>query len=672
MDGSSTGSCMKLDLPSLPVELQGHIFTLLPPNERALSRGACRAARDASNEPEQPLDPQHCTVHLSELLPDYIRAQAVEAFQEQLPQLTFRRKVELLSTAAASGCLVNLEVALQLVQATVFPQLLLSRSNAFRTSTSDQRGMDPGRAAVRAGHVELLPWLLRHCPALVDASGVLEAAAEYSDLAGVQRAHEALMTQPGGIIGTSSNNSEQAGTSGASGSSTSHNGSGSPFSGQAVLAAAAGSTTPDAVAKVQWLLDPEAGVGPCSLDHSIAEVAARGGNLSVLRWIHARGCTMGGSSVDVLGFALECASLDVLRWLVEEAGHDLPCSTDDWGELLCAAATSGQSLAKIQWLAEKGAPLPCCDGNGPILRMLRSVVYEAVLAGQAEAVRYIWGLHNRDAACSIFDPEALSAAVPGSPGVGRLLAEIGVPHSYGNHAYWAALRRGDLATVQWLAEEAKVSAPCGLLAMAVQLWPAAESRGLPQAVRLLKEVGFFSFGDSEALRLALELGNLELVRAVKDDQDDFASRRVMMAAAAKGGCEAVLDWAHGKPTPALPGQGWSFWETFIYPEGMGDFMRSASKKVGSPYIPAAVNGDLATLTALRRLPVPWGSEDVLVQAVREGVSVPALRWLVEQGAPVGGVDVMEEALRAALGQRPISEGVVAWLRGLAGAKAAEA
>ncbi len=47
-----------------------------------------------------------------------------------------------------------------------------------------------------------------------------------------------------------------------------------------------------------------------------------------------------------------------------------------------------------------------------------------------------------------------------------------------------------------------------------------------------------------------------------------------------------------------------------------------------PYLRPAAAGDLCTLTALRRLGVPWGVPDVVVRAVREvATPVSALRWL---------------------------------------------
>ncbi len=80
----------------------------------------------------------------------------------------------------------------------------------------------------------------------------------------------------------------------------------------------------------------------------------------------------------------------------------------------------------------------------------------------------------------------------------------------------------------------------------------------------------------------------------------------------------------------------------------------------------ALKADRGMLTALRRLGVPWGTEDVVVQAVRHGCKLPVLRWLVEQGAPMGRAQDMEEAVGAVRGGG-LSAEEAAWLRGLAGA-----
>ncbi len=78
------------------------------------------------------------------------------------------------------------------------------------------------------------------------------------------------------------------------------------------------------------------------------------------------------------------------------------------------------------------------------------------------------------------------------------------------------------------------------------------------------------------------------------------------------------------------------------------------------YAAAAKKGDRCTLACLRRLGVPLG-EGVLRAAIQQMSPVPALQWLVEHGAPRGGV---EEALKG--GPHWLYEEVEAWLRGLPG------
>lgn len=79
-----------------------------------------------------------------------------------------------------------------------------------------------------------------------------------------------------------------------------------------------------------------------------------------------------------------------------------------------------------------------------------------------------------------------------------------------------------------------------------------------------------------------------------------------LAAAACGGCEAVVEW--------LVGAG-------CEPEELRE----------RPYIAAGQRGDRGTLQCLRRLGVPWSADEVQV-ATMLAMCLPAVRWLVEQGA----------------------------------------
>ncbi len=105
----------------LPTAVQLHILSLLTPNDLALSgRLVSPDARDAFS------GAQHRTASLSEPLEAHAAAWAVAARQQHVRQLPFWHKLQLLCTAAASGCEVNLEVALEVLQPSVFPELLQS------------------------------------------------------------------------------------------------------------------------------------------------------------------------------------------------------------------------------------------------------------------------------------------------------------------------------------------------------------------------------------------------------------------------------------------------------------------------------------------------------------------------------------------------------------------
>ncbi len=93
------------------------------------------------------------------------------------------------------------------------------------------------------------------------------------------------------------------------------------------------------------------------------------------------------------------------------------------------------------------------------------------------------------------------------------------------------------------------------------------------------------------------------------------------------------------------------------------------REYGSPYTSPAYHMDLGTLTALRRLGVPWGTSHMVAMSVQLGcVSLPVLQWLVEQGAPPGNERELLAAVLRGRG-RGMGAEAEAWLRGLAAAAA---
>ncbi len=205
-----------------------------------LSRFVCRDAHDEL--------PQDCNATLAEPLPPHAVAWAQAAGQEARHRLTAEQKLRLLCSAAASGSEANLKVA--------WAMLLLPDEMHVRLFRPDPYP-DPSVAAVRAGHPRLLGWLVRHCPGLLQPPSVMEAAAQHCDLAGLRAAWGLLRVQP---------DSDK-------------------ILGQGVLHAAAGSATPDAVAKMEWLMEQG-----CRLDKRTTAAAARSGDMGRLQWLRERGC----------------------------------------------------------------------------------------------------------------------------------------------------------------------------------------------------------------------------------------------------------------------------------------------------------------------------------------------------------------------------------------------
>ncbi len=625
-DSEVSGKGLQRQLPSA---LQLHILSLLPPNERALS------GRLVSPDAAKLLsDASHSTASLSQPLPPHAVPMAVAAGQQHVRQLPFLHKPQLLCTAATSGSEVNLEVALALLQPSIFPELLHTY-DAVWVSRHVPPQANPGVAAVTAGHPQLLGWLLSHCPGLVERRQVLTAAAKHCDLAGLQAAFGALSVNP----------AEQGG----------------------LLDAAAESATPDAVAKMEWLL--RIGGRRLQLQESTAAAAARSGDLGLLLWLRERGCPMGGLSV--LQSALRHADLAVAQWLVDEAGCELPpaVDTDDdteddddddesygpsdgdseaerqegWGSLLRAAARSSDGLVKVGWLQQRrGGQLQASHWE----RMAEV----AARKGRMEMVQH---------ALSVLGPGAMpnglvfGALESGSVPLVQFLRHAGAALDW--RAYQMTGETGNLAMMRWLAREAWVSAEGLTLFNTLKGWPqgptAATSRELLQAVQLLvDEAGWRDWSNGTLLvSNASRRGYLALVQyllqQLQQQQPGYQPDWGVGVAAAEGGCEALLEWLAEQHPGCLvmPPERRSFYEL------------------------SAAAGDLGTLTALRRLGVPWGAGNVVARvALCTGCPPAALHWLVEQGAPVGSHRDVQQALER-LGEGSC-RGVKDWLLGLVGAE----
>lgn len=252
----------------LPPDLILRILQLLPPNDLALSgRRTLRAAWQRFRLH------RHATVHVSQPLPAYIlhTAWAQACAAEALKHLPFQAKLLCLSTATASGSETNTSFAWSLVQPCLFPGLTPTHYvPLFRPHP------DPGVAAAQRGKPHLLPWLVSHgCP--LDPRRTLAALAQHCNMTQLQSAAQTLR-----LI----NNEEQGLGQGRAAVPSSHRYGG-------ITTAAAASTTPDSLEKLQWLVEH---LGCELTDEAPAAAAAAAGaggvasGLPTLQWLRERGC----------------------------------------------------------------------------------------------------------------------------------------------------------------------------------------------------------------------------------------------------------------------------------------------------------------------------------------------------------------------------------------------
>lgn len=558
----------------LPREVMHRVLQLLTPNELALNgRLTCR---DASLHFA---DPPFSTLHLDQPLPPdvltcpHVLGRAAECAR----LLPFWSRLQLLSTAAASGCTTNLTLAWQLLQPALIPELL--SSGHYLRLTWRQLLPDPGTAAARAGHAHLLPWLVARCRELLSPSSALAAVAQQCDLAALQEAWQLLkQVDPSLALG-----------------------------GLAVDAAAE-SRTPDTAAKLGWLLaqlqQQQQHSGPNSLHVHAALAAARCGNVQRLREL--------GDAVRserVLWATLRHAdSVDVATWLVDVGGCPLPDPQADvltCRQLAAAAASAKhESVVKLRWLA----------GRGVLAVDAESLLVDAAAGGQLDAVRFLYDIQPEDGKRAALSGAVFVAAV--RSGSVRM-AEWMVRQNGGSCladavAYHAAAEMGDVGMLRWLAVDA--GCPRGVLTVqdVIFRWPVAGGAkgrgGLLQAVRVLLDAGFPQ-GPSP-VSLAAERGDLELVRLLHEEYGLELQADVLVWAA-KGGCEALVEWGLERVVGAGR-EGQVQWERV--------------------WCAAAKHGDLGTMECLRRLGVPWG-QGLLRRAVVEHLPLAAVRWMVGQGAP---------------------------------------
>ncbi len=573
---------------TLPSDLIGFVLEKLLPNDQALSarlinKDACRRLSQL----------QLCTAHVNQPLPSHIVGAAWQPHLEQhLKHIPFRRTLQMLSAAASSGSELNLQLAWGLLRTSLFPELLQSpaqgphppfsyldrdTSNIYR----QPENMDAGTAALRAGHPGLLGWLLQNgCP--LSADDTLVAAAEHCDLDRMQHVCQLL------------------------GYNTQHVSSFNVELLAKLFEAAGGSAA--AGAKLPWLLQLTKLSVPDRQQHELLVSAAAGaaasGNLPVLQWLCGEGLNLHGPLVPGLcpwlkiephiklyEAALGCGHVDVMQWMVDEVGCALPQQGRPRGSFYMwkGAARSG-SLQAVRWLLDRGVPVH-----------KEAAAMHAAYGGHVQALQYL----HADCGLELTDHVFAAAAGSGSLPTATWLLAVGCPAS--PEAYRNAARAEDAAMVEWLAREAGCPWGGETIQEVLKSWPLGRgsSRDLGRAVRALVEAGCAP-GGTGSVDDAAAGGHLEVVRYLHVELEvEFGPRT--LAAAAGGGCEAVVEWLVG--AGCAPG---------------------AEQAVPGPYCEAGRRGNLATLTCMRRLGVPW---DAMTLRQACWVPPPVVRWLLEQGAP---------------------------------------
>ncbi len=137
-------------LPRLPSDLINSVLALLSPNDLACNGRL--AFKDAAQRFRLP---RHRTVALGQTMSDHTAQQWQQHAAPRLKHLTLGAKLQLLSTAAATGCTANLSAVWALLRPCLFPELLPTKHALSYHYVPHYLGDDPGTAAVAAGHVQV-------------------------------------------------------------------------------------------------------------------------------------------------------------------------------------------------------------------------------------------------------------------------------------------------------------------------------------------------------------------------------------------------------------------------------------------------------------------------------------------------------------------------------------
>ncbi len=677
------------DLPVLPQEVRFSILALLPPNDLAL--GARLSSKDAAERFSQP---EHCTASIGQPLPRHVlilkkssgegsRRQCAEAGQQHALKsaggLALPHKLQLLTTAAASGCEINVKFVLQLLQRSLFPELL--KTDFYRKLPKmypQTEQLCAGSAVVASGLSHLLPYLEQRCPGLVDPARTLEAAARHCDLAGLQAAWEVVGQRlPPGAQDVAQGAALQLQLQWIQRMPW-QPGEDAPAHWRRILAAAAGSATPDALAKMDWVLRTgRAHSGTSMRSSAVWAAAAATGDLSRLRWLRDQGFQW--STAIAVAAVIEHADFAFIQRMSQEGLCPNPAFSLYTHMGYAAASSPRDGAAKLRWLHGHGVT---CGRSGEF----QGAAAAAAEAGNLETLQQVLQLWRERHGNHVAPPaSALAAAVQsGHVPVATWLVSEGC--EMGPDLFSAACRGAHVPMIRWLLD---AGCPRGHVSVSsvVDSWPRytlKDCRGLEEALQLLAEAGAVAPEDAASVLGSAALMRhpwavwralLQLLPPEKEGED--GSQRRCLSGKAVGyvvdaGCEATLEAMVGlgmvdvgREQQQQPQEQQQKEQQQKEQQQGGEVKEEEPAAATTWYATAAANGNRGMLGCLRRLGVPLGKGGVGV-AVGAGAPVPALRWLVQQGAVVGAAGVRRALGMVARGypREQERQGVEAWLRGL--------
>ncbi len=646
-------------VPRLPTGPFLRVLEFLSAQDRACSgRLACRDAwRHLSGV-------HHRTAHLSQPLPPHAVPWLEHYGPDALKQLTFQDKLTRpMAAAAASGSTANLAAVWGLVRQGLHPELLQTGCYDYGCRLDSIEAV-----LVREGHAHLVPWLLGSgCP--FNARTAVLAAAQHCDLAGLQAVWRLLQ-----LYGSHTH--------------------------EALAWAASSSSTEDALAKMDWLVrEYEATWGTACIIPTAAVAATA--DLVLLRWMLQRGCDFNAYGDELFGSyvlhtAMRHAGLEVVEWLVREAGCQLPgpapgpaaaaaaavetVDERDFRMSLVDAAAASGSAAKLQWLRDRGL-LPLFQPAFPAA--MQVVMKEAAAQGQLETLRYL----HEDCGVGLSDMVACAAVHSGEVAVASWILQQGGRELFDDRGWvWSsAAGSGSLDMVQWLVGEGMLSAADAVPAVhrLVGYWPSSTEQSRASLLAAVKLVLQSVAGPSGSGGGDGSGGGNDNNRRSGGDGGGGSGGSGSGGGGGDGGGGG--GGGGGLAPGAIPGSRQQHQELLAVAAWRGDlplftYLHSQlqlqcamgpevlleavkpgcealvewllghgcalPEATGKLFLIPALRGDLAALRCLRRMGVPW-PRGLLPEAVRHGCHLPMLQWLVAEGVTVGAGELAEAIKTAA-------------------------